>query len=132
MKDGYPDGRVGGVPRFTPANVEHVERSNAVMGHTPGPWEADFDDVVDSEGYRIAAVSEHDGQYEANARLIAAAPDMLAALRDVTETHNGKCDSCGCQVAPEGYCGCEVNDGDLVTHQRRCRARMAIAKAEGK
>ena len=54
--------------------------------HTPGPWETSRDAV--QEGHvQITVYSESDGervatvfQCEANARLIAAAPDLLAAL----------------------------------------------------
>ena len=58
--------------------------------HTPGPWKVDLVDdtrVVDATGAEVAAI---DGDYnapdtwpkmEANARLIAAAPDLLAAAR---------------------------------------------------
>lgn len=64
------------------------------MAHTPGPWKISLTDdtvVIDATGAEVAAI---DGDYndpdtwpqmEANARLIAAAPDMLAVLR-VIET----------------------------------------------
>jgi hypothetical protein len=51
-------------------------------GHTPGPWEIDADlDVVATNGEDIATCYgfDHD-QIKANARLCAAAPDLLAAL----------------------------------------------------
>jgi hypothetical protein len=60
--------------------------------HTKGPWEARNGEVttqqIDGRSYRrIAAVQDYGlGSLpevdEANARLIAAAPDLLAALRD--------------------------------------------------
>lgn len=61
--------------------------------HTPGPW-AIIDDVTDAAiGYRaiVAIDRENFGETicnpspmgEANARLIAAAPELLAALLDV-------------------------------------------------
>lgn len=63
------------------------------MGHTPGPWKAerhdgagniiiDTDTPVDRGRLGIASVrraSNADHEVEANARLIAAAPDLLAA-----------------------------------------------------
>jgi hypothetical protein len=64
--------------------------------HTPGPWvKGWYDDVLDEiviqtyEGEYVASI-DCDGAYEgriaacidANARLIAAAPDMLEALRE--------------------------------------------------
>ena len=53
---------------------------------TPGPWTANFDDnqptVVNSEGVLIADVNVFDGTEEdANAYLIAAAPELLEACR---------------------------------------------------
>lgn len=53
------------------------------MSHTPGPWIATgFKNTVvnDSQGNTIALHPSHDGSVEnaiANARLIAAAPDLL-------------------------------------------------------
>jgi len=57
--------------------------------HTPGPWRVDPDDdfrVVDAQDCTISRtdfinlVEEHDWQI-ANARLIAAAPELLTACR---------------------------------------------------
>lgn len=53
--------------------------------HTPGPWF--YDDslkgrlVINSERASVAVVPYLDREAIANARLIAAAPDMLAALK---------------------------------------------------
>lgn len=64
-----------------------------MAGHTPGPWEvADehpdgvLDRSVMADGYYVATV--HDTAcdcWDADARLIAAAPDLLAALKDMRE-----------------------------------------------
>lgn len=54
------------------------------MSHTPGPWDVEkFSMVVSHERrQRIADVGGGDAQERAeNARLIAAAPDLLAALK---------------------------------------------------
>ena len=57
-------------------------------GHTPGPWK--IDDALDlplavirdhEDGEGIAELGEYTPENEANARLIAAAPQMLALLR---------------------------------------------------
>ena len=52
--------------------------------HTPGPWECDGD-LVHKDGFEIAIVEAHYEDYvelqQANARLIAAAPDLLEALK---------------------------------------------------
>ena len=58
------------------------------MTHTPGPWTTDGPEVVSKKppaiiaeicyiGEKVAEVAER----EANARLISAAPDLLAALK---------------------------------------------------
>ena len=55
--------------------------------HTPGPWSWSFESIdqewaiVMSKGGNIVANVNLDTRQEANARLIAAAPDMLAALK---------------------------------------------------
>ena len=60
--------------------------------HTPGPWAALMQDpptIADRRGCRVATSCALPGQsaeeQEANARLIAAAPDLLAALRVIAE-----------------------------------------------
>ena len=75
-----------------------VSGNEAVDGGkaTPGPWRMHAGHAYDSggysdpayeiessEGYRIGSVSDYNGkpQNEANARLIASAPDLLDALR---------------------------------------------------
>jgi hypothetical protein len=57
--------------------------------HTPGPW-AVVDDYgmafeIESRTSGVARVSTADVRAEANARLIAAAPDMLEALQLVED-----------------------------------------------
>lgn len=65
-----------------------VTRDSSRVSHTPGPWSLRDDfDVVDAYGAVVAEtvsegnVSEH--EQAANAQLIAAAPEILAALRDM-------------------------------------------------
>lgn len=67
--------------------------------------------VIDAEGHTVCTA---DPYYDA--KLIAAAPDLLAALVDVMAQLSGAQKSCG----HEGYCICP---GDA--------ARAAIAKARG-
>lgn len=63
-----------------------------MSAHTPGPWLVLRDPevggpLVATEDVAIADVMEMEGgMSEANARLIAAAPDLLAALRQVVES----------------------------------------------
>ena len=89
--------------------------------HTPAPWQIEWNAAQSGDGHyitdsndmaelsRIAAVLFHDdadGETRANARLIAAAPDLLAALIGVVK----------------------VADRATVEFDA---ARAAIAKAEG-
>ena len=62
------------------------------MVHTPGPW--DIQDPLGggsrnkwiyADGLFIAEVDGEREEAEANGRLIAAAPDLLAALKDAVE-----------------------------------------------
>ena len=91
--------------------------------HTPGPWEAreDYDStwwVVQSGPAQDLAI--HDLS-EANARLIAAAPDMLEALKMIASRmfHTLKC---AAKVEPESEEECDCD---------HIFASAAIAKARG-
>lgn len=105
-----------------------------MSAHTPGPWNVDsryhVHAIVDASGndltYQQVAPQFHDGEpcgsvtsrgrtaveLEANARLIAAAPELLAALEGVVS----RCE-------PSGYVGI---DGQFLK-----AVRAAIAKANG-
>ncbi len=102
--------------------------------HTPGPWAALMQDpptIADRRGCRVATSCALPGQWaeeqQANARLIAAAPDLLAALRAIAGM---KCDG-------DLWHGNE--DGENVTNDEThdalvdalCIAREAIAQMEG-
>jgi len=89
--------------------------------HTPGPWEAAKIYVNKSDGSsdtHIATAATHDvSEVEAcaNARLIAAAPELLAAAKAFAEN------------------AVETADGNIVFGYRVLdRLRAAIAKAEGR
>jgi hypothetical protein len=93
------------------------------MSHTPGPWWVEDSDHPMGEGRevydgfgRTASVYGDTLTAEANARLIAAAPELLAALREVA-------DGCARRLRKG------KDQGDLDT-LRLCRT--AIAKAEGR
>ena len=89
--------------------------------HTPGPWQVTIDcganviraaekevrDGVIAYMFSDCVASTWGGVNEANARLIAAAPDLLAALIDV------------------------VGDDESLQNPWRVAARAAIAKATG-
>ena len=68
------------------------------MEHTPGPWKIEermghaFDArlvIVAPDVNRIAIISKNGGaaDHDANARLIAAAPDLLEALQKLCDWH---------------------------------------------
>jgi hypothetical protein len=96
------------------------------MAHTPGPWKVakrqikdgfDFD-VHDAAGNELICIYDNDGAddptwfpVEANANLIAAAPELLEVARRFIKFYGGCDDGCECT-------------GDL--------AQRAIAKAEGR
>ena len=59
------------------------------MKHTPGPWTLKYLDVYAGNAHVATAtrqVADGDTQAAANARLIAAAPDLLLALQCLTNT----------------------------------------------
>lgn len=96
-----------------------------IAGHTPGPWRLcgafGMQGLVEPSagGNPVASVTgyyHHAGQTEANARLIAAAPDLLEALQRLIP-HAVHMESCS-------------HDDDGVRRDIE-RARAAIAKAEG-
>jgi hypothetical protein len=84
--------------------------ADTAVKHTPGPWTAtlydeDFHTIETSAGVAVA-----EGYNKADARLIAAAPDLLEALCNVLS------------YVPHGDMPVTIYDN----------ARAAIAKAEGK
>ena len=86
------------------------------MGHTPGPWRAVGSEVVwlHCPGDQCVVADVLYEEYAADARLIAAAPELLAVLRELVHYDEGS--------SEQGSYGYEV----LL----RCKA--AIAKAEGR
>jgi hypothetical protein len=97
--------------------------------HTPGPWYVREQDDIDAEGngYVWAVKGESHGSYiqnpghansEANARLMAAAPEMLKALEELLDL-----------TALMPNSDDAVNDPELEPALERARA--AIAKAQG-
>lgn len=93
--------------------------------HTPGPWVVVHQFNVAAGRRMIASTATISGniqtgdalvaENEANACLIAAAPDLLAVARQVVENSAATCDRMW------------VSDAELAD-----MARLAIAKAEGR
>jgi len=93
--------------------------------HTPGPWQNTFDGSFvyaprkkgTDHGQLIAQVTAGEGMNTVeNARLIAAAPELLEALEAIMSSH----------VDPDGLIYLPATGSILST-----RARAAIAKARG-
>ena len=83
--------------------------------------------VVDSDGELVHVASEDSGgdwlRYEAHARLIAAAPELLDALKELAEASD--------QALMGSHAGVPL-PGQIRRFTRACNdARKAIAKAEG-
>ena len=94
--------------------------------HTPGPWyDVAFygNHSIGSVDVRVAEVVRDgvdDVEGEANARLIAAAPDLLDALRNALDTIE-----IGQRIRDPKW------DGSAAPHSTIGMARAAIAKATG-
>lgn len=88
------------------------------MKHTPGPWKVDCTDGAQwptkglLESYAISPMAKSLPEIESNARLIAAAPELLASLKLLVA-------ACACIDGEETW--------DTVK-----LARKVIEKAEGK
>ena len=75
------------------APVNEAASGASLPAHTPGPWVAQLSDTpyaelpeswtVDSDSTSVCTVDSHEDRREANARLIAAAPELLAAAQTV-------------------------------------------------
>jgi hypothetical protein len=101
-----------------------------MSGHTPGPWTIKYETNVGAarSGCDWAVVAatgafstntdsgEHDTENKANARLIAAAPELLAALEEILSGYTGL-------LAALGH--------DTPSRTDLIRAEVAIAKAKG-
>lgn len=100
--------------------------------YTPGPWMLNIGTLkgghilVYAEGYGVAKVYDEETESRttnmANARLIAAAPDLLEALQDALGA-----------LEQDYDIGKDANDSDWegLAYQRLQNARAAIAKALG-
>lgn len=99
--------------------------------HTPGPWEAVCNDVCVDGKILFLGTGEDYSKRAANARLIAAAPEMLeacvAAMRYDEAIR-------GCADDPDKmstYCTAQGEDLDALYMDWVGKAWRAIAKAKG-
>lgn len=99
--------------------------------HTPGPWVVTTDlrqddeiicDMLNEKGYVAITKGQKLANWRADAKLIAAAPDLLKALERIARPHD-----CGC-VPCTGSCTSEMALQITVDEMREL-ARDAIAKA---
>lgn len=88
--------------------------------HTPAPWRFELNHcrhaIISPDGYLIALLSANDLDAEDNARLIAAAPELLAALESLV------CHVLHYESMPHAHPQAAKNVAD---------ARAVIAKAQG-
>jgi hypothetical protein len=96
--------------------------------HTPGPWHVNFtkfSEVRTDEGALIAKCEKLSGlvNLQANARLIAAAPDLLEALKNLLRANPGDCTIAG-RIAETGQ---PLSAYGMARHA----AGQVIAKAQG-
>jgi hypothetical protein len=97
------------------------DRRPPPVAHTPGPWRyqegADkYTHIVRAGENRFVCQQPQNDEGRANARLIAAAPDLLAALQEMVDCYESAAAKSGCQCA---QC------------QTQRRAHAAIKKALG-
>ena len=87
------------------------------MAHTPGPWKVDKSgfNVIRSTAPITIAMTQPSTHMKANARLIAAAPELLEALKTLDNIERGM----------QGW-------HEDAKANVWARARAAIAKAEGR
>lgn len=120
------------------------------MSHTPGPWAADDGEIVAEDGTHVVCIghdyddyggirgrwpkaadgqtphdieAQYDREIEANARLIAAAPDLLEALEGVMPGLHGEW--CGCHEGFDDWRHCSSPSHWSIGED----ARAAITKA---
>ena len=108
--------------------------------HTPGPWTYQYSPYTSQDGREIPAFEVHAEEkvcdtnenrpieeQEANARLIAAVPDMLKALELILPALDRRCDQLFEASKDRGAAFDEYN----TLHVLRMQARDAIGKAKG-
>ena len=108
------------------------QRGKIMTQHTPGPWQT-FPALSNPPSIVIGPVERGDlgfvaqtvgGNDEANARLIAAAPKLLGALKYLNNTAGG--------INSRQHAGFDIGPGEWSDlYDASARAQAAIAKAQG-
>lgn len=83
-----------------------------MSAHTPGPWSVVEPGHIRTESLELVAVVQHGLEAKARARLIAAAPELLAALKECADR---------LQIHMK-------HTEDLIAHMQACKA---IERATG-
>ena len=93
------------------------------MNHTPAPWHLGYNkhDASIHNGVTIASVCDDATHWKANARLIASAPELLAACESVVN-------DCDAILGGDDMSG--MSDEELFSAIRRALT-SAIVKAKG-
>lgn len=104
----------------------HYNGHNRIYGHRGNVGDPDFDWALIADVYipRLMVNKEEVGSYRRNAQLIAAAPEMLAALEFYADESNYDNDTLyvsGAEIPNSSHCA--VDRGEI--------ARVAIARANG-
>ena len=90
--------------------------------HSPGPWRAEGDDIVDVNGVVVCRPDD-----ASDDSLIAAAPEMLELLRKLEGWRDGECESCGPNAATCVECEWCAGHG----HRPDCALGALIARIDG-
>ncbi len=104
--------------------------------HTPGPWEVDLETgEINAQGAVLGTIygaddfpccdEDIDEEYKANARLIAATPDLLAACKTMVKLWDAEHPDDPCACMPEA-----LNELLPPLPCELCVVRAAIAKGE--
>ena len=114
-----------------------------MSAYTPGPWLTD--DMMPGDKYRYVYAAKGPivcrvntfAAGEANARLISAAPELLAALKDVVCHAASEVSHCAGRKCRESHCADCMGEESAERYIAEVAisveaARAAIAKAEGR
>jgi hypothetical protein len=114
--------------------AECVERLQAKSTHTPGPWEVEATDTPGESVYVVVPALGQDGgstyavarvDEVANARVIAAVPDLIAAMAEALEEYDAIERELDDTRPPDGD-----DYNRLSVHVRDFRAALVKAKGE--